>query len=422
MSRHLPTRLTGCGAALRSALLAVVLALVAPAGPLRAQTIVGTVVAADAVTPVARVLVELRLGSGSVSRLLTDARGGFRLQLPLADSVTVRVLRPGFQPVVHPAVAVEQGRTRELRIVLTNATVTLATVEVRESHPCGNRADANGWQLMREARTVLQSIELTERDSTIQLWTLEYQGEATSGNAVLIQDSTVRRVPVEAPLPRSHQDALFRRGYVERLRDTTTYYAPSAAVLADDRFVERYCFRMVTADSSPEGMVGVRFEPLRRPRREVTEIAGTFWLDDRTYVLRQIDFAYLNLPVNHRAEGAGGYVLFTQLASGHWILNEWMIRMPNLIAHHGARQRFRRADGTYAMERNGVIPLEGVPLRAEYGLWARARTVYRVQLDERTLLFDATVDSLARRALGAGGPPSPPPLVPPTPTVFRRRH
>jgi hypothetical protein len=249
-------------------------------------------------------------------------------------------------------------------------------VNVRESRVCGARADAAAWQLWEQARTVLQSIELTERDSSIQVWTVEYQGDATPGSATVVKDSTIMQVPVEPPFPPVYYDSLFRYGYIRRVRDTTTYYAPNASVLADQRFVETHCFRVAEADSTPRGLIGVRFEPQRRPR--TTGIAGTFWLDEESYLLRQIEFRYVNAPLKHQTPGTGGYVLFTQLASGHWVMNEWAIRMASL--------EFDR-------------------VRGAEGLWVRSRIVYRVQQDETTLLYDAAADSLARRQI----PQTPPP-------------
>lgn len=388
----------------RIAAVAGLAALVAVAPPIAAQRIAGTVVLPDSVTRAARVLVEVRIGARAPVRLLTNDAGTFGVPAPPGDTVRLRVLRPGFRPVVAPPVVLAAGETRAVRIVLTAEPVTIAAVRVRESRVCGERADAAAWQLWEQARTVLQSIELTERDTAIRVWTVEFQGETTPGSAVVVKDSTILDVPVEPPFPPVYYDSLFRLGYIRRVGDTTTYYAPNATVLADPRFVEGYCFRVAEADSTPEGLVGVRFEPQRRRWGAYADIAGTFWLDRETFLLRQIEFAYVNPPANHRVPGIGGYVLFTKLASGHWIMHEWMIRMGGVVWTRGPRQRLRRADGTYFMERNGVIPQEGFAVRGDLGLWARSRIVYRVQLDETTLLYDAQADALSRRAI-----PRPPP-------------
>jgi hypothetical protein len=318
--------------------------------------------------------------------------------------VRLRVLRPGFRPFAPPAIRVAAGETRDVRLVLADQPVTIAAVNVRESRVCGARADASAWQLWEQARTVLQSIELTERDSSLSVWTVEYQGDATPGGATVVKDSTIMQVPVEPPFPPVYYDSLFRHGYIRRVRDTTTYYAPNASVLADRRFVETHCFRVAEADSTPRGLIGVRFEPQRRPRH--TGIAGTFWLDEESYLLRQIEFRYVNAPLKHQTPGTGGYVLFTQLATGHWVMNEWAIRMASLVWTRYPRERLRREDGTYFMERNGVVPLEGSLILGASGLWVRSRIVYRVQQDETTLLYDAAADSLARRQI----PQTPPPL------------
>ncbi|HET8770789.1 MAG TPA: carboxypeptidase-like regulatory domain-containing protein, partial [Gemmatimonadaceae bacterium] len=349
-------------------------------------------------------LVELRVGSAPTTsaepvRTLTDARGVFRFRLRSADSVHVRVLRPGFRPVVAPSAFVRPQETIDLHIVLTQLPVRVATVEVHGSAVCGERADAAAWQLWEQARTVLQSTVLTERDSSLRVRTVEFQGEATPKGAVVVQDSSILDVPLERPFAQAHYDSLFRWGYIRRARDTVTYYAPNASVLTDERFVLGHCFQVVAADSTPAGVVGVRFEPARRPRFGYTDIAGVFWLDATNYLLRQIDFGYVNPPRGHQVLGTGGHVLFTQLATGHWVMSDWMIRMANLVLHRGPWERQRREDGSYYMERNGVIPLEAALVRGNYGLWARAQRIVSVQQGGQLLYFDEDAAAIARRAI-----------------------
>lgn len=369
-----------------------------------AQVVTGTVVMPDSMTPVPNALVELRVGHAPTPgtepvRTLTDGRGVFSFRLRSADSVHVRVLRPGFRPVVAPSAFVRLQETIDLRIVLTQLPVRVATVEVHGSAVCGERADAAAWQLWEQARTVLQSTVLTERDSSLRVRTVEFQGEATPKGAVVVQDSSILDVPLERPFAQAHYDSLFRWGYIRRVRDTVTYYAPNASVLTDERFVLGHCFQVVQADSTPAGVVGVRFEPARRPRFGYTDIAGVFWLDETSYLLRQIDFGYVNPPRGHQVPGTGGHVLFTQLATGHWVMSDWMIRMASRVVNLGPRQRVRREDGTYFTEQNGLIPVELRPYRSDYGLWARAQRIVSVEQGGRLLYFDQDAEAIAARAI-----------------------
>ncbi len=381
-----------------------VLASVASLRPASAQVVSGTVFMPDSTTPVANVLVELRVGTapgsaGAPVRALTDAQGVFRIRLRAADTVRVRVLRPGFRPVVEPPAFVDLGETHAMRIVLTQVPVTVATVEVHGSPVCGERADAAAWQLWEQARTALQTTVLTERDTSLHVRTVEFQGEATPTGAVVVKDSSILDVPLEGPFAPAHYDSLFRWGYIRRVRDTVTYYAPNASVLTDERFVLGHCFQVVSADSTPAGVVGVRFEPARRPRSSYTDIAGIFWLDASSYLLRQIDFGYVNPPRGHRVPGIGGQVLFTQLATGHWVMTDWMIRMASVVVNMGPWERQRREDGSTIMTRDGVAPLYGATVRSNYGLWARAQRIVSVQQGDRLLYHDPDAEAIARRAI-----------------------
>lgn len=363
------------------------------------QAISGTVLRADSSTPAQGVLVEMRLGgSREPLRVLTNQRGGFLLALPAADTVRVRVLRPGFRPAVHPPLYVATGATRELRMVLADQPFTLAATTIRGSRVCGERADAAAWQLWEQARTVLQTTALTERDTALTVRTIEFQGQATPGGATVIKDSTVAFVPVDPEFPKAHYDSLFQFGYIRRNDDTvTTYYAPNANVLLDERFVSSHCFRVAEGDSTPRGMIGVRFEPARSPR--FTDIVGTFWLDSATFHLRQIEFGYINPPRNHRVLGTGGFVAFTRLGTGHWIMSEWSIRMASMVWTAEARQRLRKDDGTYYMERNGLVPLEGYRITGDYSLWSRNQLIVTVHRGGQLLFHEPTGDSLASRII-----------------------
>lgn len=374
-----------------------VLVLLAATARLDAQVVSGTVVRPDSVTPAAGVLVEVRSQRAvAPQRGITTARGAFRFTFAAGDTVQVRVLRPGFRPVVVAGIGVAAGQAETVRIVLVDTPVNLHAVTVRGDRVCGERADADAWTLWEQARTVLQTTALTERDSTLTVRTLEYQGQATAGGATIVKDSSIMWVPVDPPFPRAHYDSLFTRGFIRRNSDTvTTYYAPNAHVLLDERFVRTHCFRVVEADSTPPGMIGVRFEPMRRPRH--TDIIGTFWLDSASYHLRAIEFGYVNPPPRHQVIGTGGFVLFTRLDTGHWIMSEWSIRMASLVVFREAWGRLRKEDGTYWMRRDGVTPLEGARVTSDHVLWARSQMVVTVHRGEQLLFHEPAGDSLAER-------------------------
>jgi hypothetical protein len=346
-----------------------------------AQRVVGTVVRADSVTPAVRALVEWRAGRGAMQRTITDDRGRFTIVLDGAGSVDVRVLRPGFRPHVLPQRTLLAGQVDSVQVVLREEAVALATVRVEEHRVCGPRGEPIAWQLWEQARIALQSVVLAERDTSLRVEAVEFEADLTAEDAVRIRDATLVRVGLERAKPRIHYDSLFRFGYIRRVADTSSYYSPTLAVIADDRFAERYCFTRVVDEVERPEWIGVAFAPARRPGPGIADVVGTFWLDRAELLLREVTYTYINAPVHHRIEGIGGELHFTALASGHWILHDWDVRMPTL-SMSSARER------------------------AAVGRWSKRRTVFRVVRDGTELYLNAAAERLGGRARPASPPPT----------------
>ncbi len=381
---------------LHRVLLALLLAGVLPLD-LAAQRIVGVLLRADSATPAPQVLIEWRTSRGAVQRVLTDARGRFAIQLSRADSVTLRALRPGYRPQVWSPLYVDVGATLEPRLVLADQGVVLASVRVESSGPCAGRADRVAWTLWEQARVAIQSASIAERDPMLRIAAVEYEGEATSGGAMLVRDSSLRLSSRLVQRPAAMRDSIFRFGYVRRTSDTSYYESPTPEVLADDRFSERYCFAMVPPDSAAAGLHGVRFSPQRRPGPGIADVMGTLWIDREGLLLRTIEYEYLNVPVHHRAPGLGGYLEYVVLPTGHWLLREWVVRMPNLVYNRRPAVNLQRPDGSYPLNRRGEPIRTAVPVVGGYGLWAQGRTVFGVYEDGETLFADSAAAALAAR-------------------------
>lgn len=348
--------------------LAVPLLLGCVAESLSAQRVVGEVQRPDSVTPAAQVLVEWRTTRGAVQRLLTDQQGRFRLTLPTADSVYMRVLRPGFQPQTHRPFFVAQGRTVSTRIVIEDRPIVLSSVRVAGESACTGRSDAQAWTLLEQARTAILAASLAERDTSLLIDAVEYEGGVTLAGAITLRDSSIRRSGRSVPGTRAQRDSIFRFGFVRRTSDTSYYHAPTPDVLLDERFGRQYCLTLMMADSSPPGQLGVRFQPARRPGPGIADVTGVIWLDDDRYLLSRIEFEYLNVPPHHRVDGLGGYLEYSALPTGHWLLREWTFRMPNLTRS-----------------------------RASSGLWAKRRIVHRVSVAGRTIYSDSTGAAILER-------------------------
>lgn len=322
--------------------------------PLAAQRVLGTVLRPDSTTPASQVLVEWRVGRAAPQRVLTDSRGRFAIVLTQPDSVTMRVLRPGFRAQTWPAVFVAAGATLEPRLRLRDETVVLAAMRVDGRGACSGRADGAGWTLFEQVRVAIQSATLAERDPMLRIEAVAYDGTATADGALTVRDSTLRVTPGSVQRTAAARDSVFRFGYVRRTRDTSYYEAPTPDVLADDRFAQRYCFAMVPADSAPEGLHGVRFSPQRRPGPGIADVTGTFWVDRDELLLRTVEFTYINVPPHHRVPGIGGSLDYTVLPSGHWLLREWVVRMPNLVWSRDDSGLFAQGHAVFGVYEDGV--------------------------------------------------------------------
>jgi len=105
------------------------------------------------------------------------------------------------------------------------------------------------------------------------------------------------------------------------------YFAPDAAALLSDAFLDTHCFRLHTAPGSPD-LIGLSFEPVRSQRPP--DVAGTLWLDRETAKPRVLEFGYDWAPWEEARGVARGGVEFRELPSGAWIIPRWWIRMPTV--------------------------------------------------------------------------------------------
>ena len=75
------------------------------------------------------------------------------------------------------------------------------------------------------------------------------------------------------------------------------------------------------------------FEPV--PRRELPDIRGVIWVDQRSAELREINFRFVNAGALSRFD-AGGFTRFRRMPSGAWIVDEWQLTAPALAVKAGA--------------------------------------------------------------------------------------
>lgn len=293
----------------------------------QAQVIRGQVVRADDSSGMAAVVVQLLDAAGAVvARTMSDERGQYRLVAPSPGLHRIRTLRIGFRPATTEPLRVAFGEDRAPRIALTPVPLALDAVTISTRSACRLYADAGtAAELWDQARTAFSAAQLSAAERRVAVTMTEYHRELEPGTeAVLTQRVDARSGFTSRPWVSLSADSLRRVGYVVPTRDGwMVYYAPDLDVLASDVFLADHCLR-VTADDSIQ--VAIAFEPTR-DRLRLAEIAGTVWLDRRTYELRRMEFRYVNVSRAHMDAGAGGFMEFLRVGR-LWAISGWHIRMP----------------------------------------------------------------------------------------------
>ena len=169
------------------------------------------------------------------------------------------------------------------------------------------------------------SIALGDRDEQFKfvLSSRDYALNPVELDAVQFATTSLRG---ERPWASLEPDTLALRGYVFATDSGTMYYAPELDVLLSRSFANSHCFNIHKQNSRSAKLVGVDFTPL--PGARHADIEGTFWLDAVSRELRTLEFTYANLRFTKGDTLAGGRVQFLRLATGEWIIPDWLIRAP----------------------------------------------------------------------------------------------
>ncbi len=273
---------------------------------------------------------------------LTNEGGRISLRAPEAGRFRLKVDRIGWTGLITPPFALAAGQVLDSEVIMSDVRMELPTVTVQGRNLCGPRfeGDARAAALWEEIHKALSATVLTDAEAAVPLILREFRRELGTNarvqrewnlNAQLVYGQVYATLPPEV---------LASEGFVlmDTQADTTVYAVPDAELLTSSEFTLTHCFRSVTSDN---GLVGLAFEPV--PRRPVTDIQGTLWLDSESLELRHLDYTYTGLqPLPSRVE-LGGRVEFTRLPSGRWIVSEWHVRTPwiNIVEFRAARNTYR---------------------------------------------------------------------------------
>ena len=299
-----------------------------------AQSVLLRVIRAESSEPLFGALAYLLDEEGQPVRVsLTDERG--RALFVGVDEATYR----GRAEMIGMATAetslfVVGGDTtipQELR--MESSAISLEGIEVSaEANRCTSRPSGEGMAVARiweEARKALSAAAYTDLSSNYRYVTVRYERDLHPATKAVLREEEARRegymrVPFES-LPAEN---LITNGFVQEEGGDLVYYAPDAAVLLSDAFLDTHCFRLDRIDEGA-GLVGLGFEPIR-DNQNTPDIAGTLWLDRATAELRWLEFSYWNLGPDVPTNEAGGRVEFRRMPAGTWIVPEWWIRMPRV--------------------------------------------------------------------------------------------
>jgi hypothetical protein len=345
--------------------------------PVEAQSVAVVVVTGSAGRPIAGALVSLRDGSNRViKQVLADQNGRATVAAPAAGRFRLKVDGIGYQGQVIDSLEVPAGAPVRIRVALTERPLDLGEVVVTSRRKAECRLDPDEGtfvaRVWAEARKALVATQLTAQHRPI-LDVMTYERDLDAAERIHTERADSARAASARPFVSIDPEVLHRDGYVFERPDGIWFNAPDADLLLSERFLEDHCFGVTGASpTSPPGVVGLSFEPTRS--RQVPEVGGVLWLDQKSAELRRLDFGYRNVQYAAEAHGVGGWLEFHRLPDGGFIVSAWQIRMPRsgsmrLSGGENLPRRtrdslagYREAGGTARLAENQVADRRSISL------------------------------------------------------------
>ena len=314
-----------------------------------AQTLTGRITAKADGASVPGAIVALLDSSGrAVMTRLADDAGRFSFAAPNAGRYAVRVERVGFRSTTTALFLVRQRETIDVPITIAGGGVSLRAVVVSADRRCLVRpqegaATAELWSEARKALSATQLTQLAQAAAKARpdphrfavRWRKFKRDLEPRALDVLHEEQFELEGETVTPFVSADPEMLAREGYMTGdLRTGSTFYAPDAAILLSDRFLDSHCFRLQAPDGDRrDDLIGLAFEPLHLTsdgNLGHVDIRGVLWLDRTSAELRYMEYGYVNLPFEADTRHAGGRLEFRPLPDGRWIVWRWYIRMPAL--------------------------------------------------------------------------------------------
>ncbi len=360
--------------------IAIAIALVLLAAPVRAQTVRGQVVEEGGGRPIEGAMVILMGQDGNVERKgLTGIDGGFVTHADRPGPHTIRVDRIGYESLTtDPFDVPVDGVVRRVEVPVRP--VELVGLDVSGSRRCALAAQQGPAtvRVWEEARKALQAAAWTEHSGTYGYTLLRFERDLdVAGRPVRKDRQRFIRSAGQAPYVSLPAGRLVDEGFIHFQEDgALVYYAPDADAFLSDAFLSTHCMRVKDVRA---GAIGLGFEPVAG--RRLPDIRGTLWLDAASASLRRLEFTYVNRPRHRDAGTAGGHVAFGNLPNGTWVVTDWSMRLP-IIATDPTRSHF-----------------------SVTGYQVQGGVLWRVTGQDGTILMEAGSGTLAGAVVDSSGSP-----------------
>jgi carboxypeptidase family protein len=311
-----------------------------------AQTVLVRVINAEGSQPMVGAIAYLVDASGATAKNgLTDDRGRALFVGIAPGRYLVRAEMIGMATAETELFSISAGATITEELRLESSAIQLEGIEVElEAGRCRVRPGGEGLLVATvwdEARKALSAATITDRKGSYRYETMRYDRRLDRGSGVVLSEEQTRREGyLRTPFESRPAEDLAMQGFAQRDGREWVYYAPDAAVLLSDSFLDTHCFKMESAGRGEEGLIGLGFEPTGE-NKAVADIAGTMWLDPETAELKWLEFDYRFLPHEMTSPEVGGRVDFRRMPDGSWIVPEWWIRMPIMGNQRGFDGRDR---------------------------------------------------------------------------------
>ena len=310
--------------------------------PLVAQELRVTAVDSATGQPLAGVIISVISANGAVRvHGLTDEVGGLRLRTDVGSSIELTGQRVGLADARLGPLTIAVG-VQEVTLLLGPTRQRLAGLTITGRSHCGAMgAGTDAAQIWSEVRKALTASTFRARSApALRVWryvrTLDMQDR-------VLQDSVTSREATNDPgFSSAPVISVMQAGFVQTRDERQVYFAPDAAVLLSDAFVQEHCFR---AGSAGAGLLALQFSP--RPGRSVPDIQGEMLVSSVSSELRSLTFTYVGSGVPREATGR---VAFLVLPNGEWAVAQWSLRIPRI-----ARSRAERTGRWTTEEQEAVV-------------------------------------------------------------------